>query len=180
VPWRGFRIIVAIGRTLLHLGYSFFTSSSYEIAPLAPGSFACPACLRAAQSTPQGYGYYPGSTAGAGFGTCPAYIANVFADGRVEYDGQRAVALLGKHTLHLPVATVQEMLAEAQRIGFADLEERYSRNTSDLPSTIITVHPVGQPAKAVLAEEGIPTNLQLYINYLKGKLDPLADTKPTE
>jgi hypothetical protein len=114
------------------------------------------------------------------FGTCPAYIANVFADGRVEYDGQRAVALLGKHTLHLPVATVQEMLAEAQRIGFADLEERYSRNTSDLPGTIITVHPVGQAAKAVLAEEGIPTNLQLYINYLKGKLDPLADTKPTE
>jgi hypothetical protein len=114
------------------------------------------------------------------FGTCPAYIANVFADGRVEYDGQRAVTLLGKHTLHLPVATVQEMLAEAQRIGFADLEERYSRNTSDLPGTIITVHPVGQAAKAVLAEEGIPTNLQLYINYLKGKLDPLADTKPTE
>lgn len=114
------------------------------------------------------------------YGTCPAYTATVFADGRVEYDGQRFVTLLGKHTLHLPMATVQEMLAEAKRIDFNSLQAHYSRNTSDLPATIITVHPVGQPAKAVSAEEGYPEKLQDYINYLKARLDPLADTRPTE
>lgn len=108
------------------------------------------------------------------YGTCPAYTATVFADGRVEYEGQRFVPVLGQHTLRLPPATVAEMLAAAQRINFSQLEERYSRNTSDLPATLITVHPVGQPAKSVFAEEGIPDNLKSYIDYLKGQLDPLA------
>jgi hypothetical protein len=39
-------------------------------------------------------------------GRCPTYTASIFADGRVEYDGQRYVPLLGKHTLSLPPATV--------------------------------------------------------------------------
>ncbi len=108
------------------------------------------------------------------YGTCPAYTATVFADGRVEYEGQRFVPVLGKHPLRLPPATVADMLAEAQRIGFTKLDERYSRNTSDLPATLITVHPAGQPAKSVFAEEGIPASLLGYITYLKSKLDPLA------
>jgi hypothetical protein len=114
------------------------------------------------------------------YGTCPTYTASIFADGRVEYEGQRFVNLLGKHTLRLPPATVQELLAEAKRIDFNKLQEKYSGNTSDLPATIITVHPVGQPAKAVYAEEGIPANLQGYIKYLQSKIDPLSDTRPTE
>lgn len=108
------------------------------------------------------------------YGTCPAYTATVFADGRVEYEGQRFVPVLGKHTLRLPPATVAGMLAETQRINFSQLEERYSRNTSDLPATIITVHPAGQPAKSVFAEEGVPDNLKSYISYLQARLDPLA------
>lgn len=111
------------------------------------------------------------------YGTCPVYTATIFADGRVEYDGQRFVALLGKHTLSLPVATVNEMLAEAKRINFNKFRERYSGNTSDLPASIITVHPVGQPAKAVYAEEGIPDNLADYIKYLQSKLAPLTSNQ---
>lgn len=110
------------------------------------------------------------------YGTCPSYTATIFADGHVEYDGQRFVKLLGKHTLRLPPATVQDMLAEAKRIDFNKLQEKYSGNTSDLPATIITVHPLGQPAKAVYAEEGIPAKLQGYIKYLQLKIDPLSGT----
>jgi hypothetical protein len=107
-------------------------------------------------------------------GTCPVYTANIFADGRVEYDGQRFVGLLGKHTLSLPVVTVNELLAEAKRINFGKFQERYSGNTSDLPANIITVHPAGQPRKAVYAEENVPADLQQYIKLLHSKLDPLA------
>lgn len=114
------------------------------------------------------------------YGTCPAYTATIFADGRVEYEGQRFVPVLGKHTLKLPVATVDQLLTEAQRIGFDKLDERYSRNTSDLPATVIVVHPVGRPLKAVFADEGIPANLQGYINLLKTKLDPLSGVGVTE
>lgn len=107
-------------------------------------------------------------------GTCPVYTATIFADGRVEYDGQRFVNLLGKHTLNLPVATVNELLAEAKRINFNKFQERYSGNTSDLPANIITVHPAGQPLKAVYAEENVPAELESYIKLLHSKIDPLA------
>jgi len=108
------------------------------------------------------------------YGRCPSYTASVFTDGRVEYDGQRYVPLVGKHTLSLPPATVAELVAEGKKIGFAQLKDRYAGNTSDLPATIITLHPAGQPAKAVYASEDIPANLQAYIKYLNEHLDPLA------
>lgn len=110
------------------------------------------------------------------YGRCPAYTATIFADGRVEYDGQRSVPLLGKHTLRLPVATVSQLLAEAKRIHFTELQSEYKGHTTDLPATSITVHPVGQPLKTVYAEEDIPKNLQAYIKYLGAKLDPLTQT----
>lgn len=113
-------------------------------------------------------------------GRCPVYTATIFADGRVEYDGQRYVPLLGKHTLSLPPATVAAMLAEARRINFGQLAERYVGNTSDLPATIVTVHPAGRPLHAVYASEGIPTDLQEYIKYLNTHLDPLAGVNVTE
>lgn len=114
------------------------------------------------------------------YGRCPVYTAAIYADGRVEYDGQRFVPLLGKHTLSLPPATVAGLLAEARRINFSALAERYVGNTSDLPASIITVHPVGQPLHAVYASENIPASLQGYINYLNGRLDPLAGVNVTE
>ena len=114
------------------------------------------------------------------YGRCPAYTATIFADGRVEYDGQRFVDLLGKHTLTLPVATVNQMLAEARRIHFTELQDNYKGDITDLPATLVTVHPVGQPLKLVYAAEGIPKNLQTYINYLSARLDPLTRNKMSE
>jgi hypothetical protein len=111
------------------------------------------------------------------YGRCPTYTATIFADGRVEYDGQRFVSLLGKHTLSLPPATVAAMLAEAKRINFSSLANRYAGYTSDLPASIITVHSVGQPLHAVYASEGIPESLQGYITYLNSRLDPLANAE---
>jgi hypothetical protein len=45
----------------------------------------------------------------------------------------------------------------------------------DLPSTIVTVQPVGQPAKKVEARQDIPEKLQAYLDYLTKQLDPLAN-----
>lgn len=108
-------------------------------------------------------------------GTCPTYTAAIFADGRVEYEGKRFVALLGKHTLRLPVATVNQLLAEAKRINFTQFQDQYTGYTYDLPATIITVHPVGQPAKTVHAQQNIPTALEEYATFLAQQLDPLVN-----
>lgn len=114
------------------------------------------------------------------FGTCPAYVASIFADGRVEYEGRRFVLVRGKQTFRLPPDTVAALLAEARRIGFSQLDERYAGLTSDLPATSITVHPTGQPGKSVFASENIPVGLQAYIQYLGRRLDLLAGTAPKE
>lgn len=107
-------------------------------------------------------------------GRCPTYTATIFADGRVEYNGQRYVPRLGKHTLSLPPATVAKLLAEAKSLHFEQLQARYAGNTTDLPATIITVRQPGAAAKAVYAAEAIPEKLQAYINLLKHQLEPLA------
>ena len=108
-------------------------------------------------------------------GTCPVYTAAIFADGRVEYEGERYVSLLGKHTLSLPVATVDQLLAEAKRINFPKLQDQYVGNNTDLSATIITVHPVGQAAKTVHAQENLTDSLENYVNFLAQRLDKLAN-----
>jgi hypothetical protein len=108
-------------------------------------------------------------------GTCPTYKAAIYADGRVDYEGERFVNRMGKHTLRLPVATVNQMLAEAKRINFNSFRDQYVGDVYDLPSTIVTVQPVGQPAKKVEARQDIPEKLQAYLDYLHKQLDPLAN-----
>ncbi|HET9506245.1 MAG TPA: DUF6438 domain-containing protein [Hymenobacter sp.] len=108
-------------------------------------------------------------------GTCPTYKAAIYADGRVEYEGERFVNRIGKHTLRLPVATVNQMLAEAKRINFNNFRDQYAGDVYDLPSTIVTVQPAGQPAKKVEARQDIPEKLQAYLDYLHKQLDPLAN-----
>jgi hypothetical protein len=108
-------------------------------------------------------------------GTCPTYKAAIYADGRVEYEGERFVNRIGKHTLRLPVATVNQMLAEAKRINFNGFRDQYVGDVYDLPSTIVTVQPAGQSAKKVEARQDIPDKLQAYLDYLTKQLDPLAN-----
>jgi hypothetical protein len=108
-------------------------------------------------------------------GTCLTYKAAIYADGRVEYEGERFVNRVGKHTLRLPVATVNQMLAEAKRVNFNSFRDQYVGDVYDLPSTIVTVQPVGQPAKKVEARQDIPEKLQAYLDYLTKQLDPLAN-----
>jgi|GEM_PF-1294062 len=107
-------------------------------------------------------------------GPCPVYSANVFADGRVEYEGQRNVGVVGKKEFTLPITTVAEMLRLSQEAHFDQLKDVYTKGATDLPSTIVAVLlPSGQ-MKAVSVEEGAPEELMGFINYLRAQLDPLA------
>jgi hypothetical protein len=113
-------------------------------------------------------------------GTCPIYTATIFRNGKVSYNGERFVPVMGSHELHLDPATVTAMLAEARRINFNQLAPSYTANVSDLPSTIITVFQPGQQRHRVLAEANIPAPLQGYITYLKSTIDPLAGLGATK
>ena len=109
------------------------------------------------------------------YGTCPVYTATIFRNGKVSYQGERFVPVLGQHALSLDQPTVAAMLDEARRINFNGLAHSYHANVSDQPATVITTYLPGQKRYQVTAEHGAaPQPLQGYIDYLADKLDPLA------
>jgi hypothetical protein len=108
------------------------------------------------------------------FGRCPAYQTQVFADGRVAYTGIKDVPVMGEKELRLPVAVVAEMQRLAKEIRFEKLQDKYSQNTTDIPSTIVGVQQPNGQLKTVVVEEGAPDELLGFINYLRGQIDPLA------
>lgn len=114
------------------------------------------------------------------FGTCPAYKMQVFADGRVAYEGRRAMPVMGKKNLQLPVATVADMLHQAQDAHFDQFQNRYSRNTTDLPSTIITIRQPNGQLKTVVVEEGEPDNVRTFVTSLARQFDALAQLEGVE
>ncbi|RYU79170.1 DUF6438 domain-containing protein [Hymenobacter persicinus] len=109
------------------------------------------------------------------FGTCPDYDATIYADGRVQYEGRSNVSKVGTHELKLPAATVRKVLADAQRLGFAQLNDRYAPKTvTDLPSTFLSVRQPNGQLKTVQVEGPAPAGLQELFDYLSAELDKAA------
>lgn len=108
------------------------------------------------------------------FGRCPAYKATVYSNGRLSYEGKSNVPLLGAHELQLPAVTVKYILKEAQRIGFARLPGVYSQNTSDLPSTYLSILQPDCNLKEVRVEEGAPEDLNKLLQYIHEQIMKVA------
>lgn len=108
------------------------------------------------------------------FGICPGYLMQVYTDGRVAYEGRRAVPIMGKKNLRLPAAAVADMLRQANEAHFDQFQDRYSLNTSDLPSTIIAVRQPNGQLKTVVVEEGEPDNVRMFVTHLAKQFDALA------
>jgi hypothetical protein len=108
------------------------------------------------------------------FGTCPGYIMQVYADGRVAYEGRRAVPIMGKQDLKIPATAVTEMLHQAQEAHFDQFEDKYSRYTSDLPSIIVAIRQPSGKLKTVVSEEGTPANVLALFNSFATRFDQLA------
>ena len=109
------------------------------------------------------------------FGTCPAYSMKVFADGRVAYEGRRAVPTMGQKELKLSASAVADMLRQAQEAHFDQFQDRYSRNTTDLPSTIVGIRQANGQMKTVVVEEGAPENVKELFTYFGNQFDALAE-----
>ena len=114
------------------------------------------------------------------FGTCPAYSMQVFADGRVAYEGRHSVPLMGKQELKLPAATVTEMLRQAKMAHFETFEKEYLSGATDLPSTIVAIRQPDGSLKKVKAENNAPENVKGYFAYLTTQFDQLAQLKGLE
>jgi hypothetical protein len=98
----------------------------------------------------------------------------------VAYEGRRAVPVLGKHDLKLSAAAVADMLRQAKEAHFDTFDKRYSRNTSDLPSTVVAIRQPNGTLKTVTVEEGAPENVKNLFIYLGNQFDQLAQLNGIE
>ncbi|MBD2724028.1 MULTISPECIES: DUF6438 domain-containing protein [Hymenobacter] len=110
------------------------------------------------------------------FGTCPAYRMQVFADGRVLYEGRRGVPFVGQKELRLSKAAVDDLLRQAKEAHFDQFAEQYTQHTTDLPSTIIGVRQANGQLKVVRVEEGEPENVRQLVTYFGHQFDPLVQS----
>jgi hypothetical protein len=114
------------------------------------------------------------------FGTCPVYTMQVYADGRVAYEGRHHVPLLGKKEFRLPAAAVADMLHQAKEAYFESFQEQYKSGVTDMPSTIVAIRQPDGTFKKVTAESAVPENVQTYFTYLTTQFDQLAQVKGLE
>ena len=114
------------------------------------------------------------------FGTCPVYTMQVFADGRVAYEGRHHVPIIGKKEFKLPAATVADMLRQAKEARFETFETQYRSGVTDMPSTIVAIRQPDGTLKKVTAESGVPENVQSYFTFLTTQFDALSQVKGAE
>lgn len=114
------------------------------------------------------------------YGTCPAYSMQVYANGRVAYEGHHSVPLPGKHDLKLPAGTVANMLSQAKAAHFEAFEKSYLSGATDMPSTIVTVRQPDGTLKKVTVEANAPENVNRYFAFLTTQFDQLAQLRGLE
>lgn len=72
---------------------------------------------------------------GACFGSCPTYKMTIYTDRFVEYEGIRAVDLIGKYTSTISQEEYDKFIEVAEFIEYMSLEDVYDGPITDIPGT---------------------------------------------
>ncbi|MEE8575268.1 MAG: DUF6438 domain-containing protein, partial [Thermodesulfobacteriota bacterium] len=73
------------------------------------------------------------------FGTCPAYVVTLRNNGPAEYLGTAYVESTGRRSGTVATFYFTMLQSMLNEMGFFELKNNYSKNATDLPSTITTV-----------------------------------------
>lgn len=70
------------------------------------------------------------------FGTCPAYKLEIFADGKVVYEGKEFVKRKGKAEGRITKDKLEQLVREFERINYLSLDDYYSeRDPKNCPES---------------------------------------------
>lgn len=72
---------------------------------------------------------------GACFGNCPTYKMTIYTDKSVEYEGIRAVDLIGKYTSTISQKEYDQFIETAEFIDYMNLDDVYDGPITDIPGT---------------------------------------------
>jgi len=131
-------------------------------------------------------------TRSACYGTCPNYTVVIHGDGQVRFSTDlepvsgvdalhrqfaqsRGVLVAGTHEDRVPAQSVAALLAQFQRVGFWQLQDRYAARVTDNPTQIITLE-VGGRRKQVVDYVGTEAGMPQSVRDLEDAIDRVADT----
>ena len=72
---------------------------------------------------------------GACYGSCPTYKMTIYTDKSVEYEGIRAVDLIGKYTSTISQKEYDQFIETAEFIDYMNLDDVYDGPITDIPGT---------------------------------------------
>ena len=118
------------------------------------------------------------------FGSCPMYKLEIFADGKVVYEGKKFVKREGRVQGRIPRAAVQQLVREFNRINYMRLDDEYVSEGpncpewwTDSPSAITSLDWKGR-TKTVRHYHGCRGAKVLdQLTALENKIDRVANTK---
>jgi hypothetical protein len=105
------------------------------------------------------------------FGACPVYTVKVYGNGNVEYSGVKFVRVTGQQNKQISTAEAARLYKAAEEIKIFDLQDEYTANITDLPSTNLTIT-YNNRTKKIHDYYGAPAELTEFEKLV----DEVADT----
>lgn len=112
------------------------------------------------------------------FGTCPVYTLTIYADGKVEFSGEKFVNAVGQHVKKISQEKVASILTEADSINFFELNGTYDCfDSTDSPTAKITITKEGKTKQIVHYHGCESANKKelAALTQLEDKIDELAE-----
>jgi Domain of unknown function (DUF6438)/Ankyrin repeats (3 copies) len=115
------------------------------------------------------------------YGWCPVYKIKISGDGRVEYEGERFVRVVGTREAKIDPAAVKKLIQQFEAIHYFELQDKYEtiKNPdgtetmmSDMPTAFTSLSLNGK-SKKIEAYYGVPDELE----ELERKIDEVAGSK---
>ncbi len=95
------------------------------------------------------------------FGDCPIYSVLILSNGKTTYHGKRFVEKTGTYTLQLTENDRQQIIQTANDIHIFDLNNKYDKPITDLPSTLI-IYKYNNKRKQIIDRIDAPESLKRF------------------
>jgi len=99
------------------------------------------------------------------FGACPAYKITIKNDGTCHYEGFKFTDRIGKFTAVITKSQFQEILNEAEKVGYFNMKDKYDAPVTDVPSVIIMIAGPDGP-KEILDRFDAPEELNNFEKFI--------------
>lgn len=145
------------------------------LAALCLALFA-PGCSPSPSDFPRGRLNYVWMSRERCYGSCPVYMVQIFRDGRVVYEGEDRVAVMGRHEGHASPEQMAKLLAAVKAADFYRLEDTYSGAVihSVTRRMVITV---GEHTRMVTEHSGEAGGMPKSVSALEEAIDEAAGTR---